>query len=681
MTEPASESTNAPWIVRVALDVPLHRYFDYLASAAEPVSHDDVGYRVRVPFGRQSKIGVIAAVTTVSDRPPEQLRPIETILRDVPRLPADWFQLAEFCAGYYHGAVGQVMLATLPTALRSLTAAKARRAKPRTSCPAEAQAAPTLTTDQQAALTAIEAHGDGFKAFLLHGVTGSGKTEVYLRLIERTLARGRQALLLVPEINLTPQLEMRLAARFPDARLVSLHSELGDAARSRHWLAAHAGDARIVLGTRLAVFTPLPALGLIVVDEEHDTSFKQQDGLRYSARDLAVFRARQSDVPVVLGSATPSLESWANATGNGGRERYHLLKLNARAVPGAGLPTIRCIDTRNDRLHDGLTTTLLAAVESRLARGEQSLLFLNRRGYAPVLACAACGWVSRCPACAANLVLHLADRRLRCHHCGHQTRLPRACPTCGNQDLGAFGRGTQRLEAALAERFPQARILRVDRDAAATRRQWETLAAQIESGAADILVGTQMLAKGHHFPQLTLVGAVAPDAALFAADWRAPERLFAQLMQVAGRAGRAERPGEVLLQTRYPDHPLYAALARHDYAGFAAEQLAERRQSGFPPFTFLAMLRAEAENMADALAFLTTARRAVPAEEHPQVSLYDPVPMRLSRRARRERGQLLVESFSRRALQHFLADWLTILERSKHPAHLRWHLEVDPLEC
>jgi len=668
-------------IVRVALDVPLRHYFDYLASADEPVSHADVGYRVRVPFGRQSKIGVIVEVSSVSDWPPEQLKPIEAVLRDVPRLPADWFRLVEFCAGYYHGAIGQVMLSTLPAALRSPLAPQPRPSKHRAPCSAVAQAAPALTAEQQAALTAIEEHGVGFKAFLLHGVTGSGKTEVYLRLIERTLARGRQALLLVPEINLTPQLEARIAARFPASRLVSLHSELGEAARNRHWQAAHAGEARIVLGTRLAVFTPLPALGLIVVDEEHDTSFKQQDGLRYSARDLAVFRARQSDVPIVLGSATPSLESWANASGNGGRERYQRLTLGGRAVPGASLPSIRCIDTRVDRLHDGLTAPLLVAVEKRLAGGEQSLLFLNRRGYAPVLACAACGWVSRCPACAANLVLHLADRRLRCHHCGHQTTVPRACPTCGNQDLGAFGRGTQRLEAALAERFPQARILRVDRDAASTRRQWETLAAQIESGGADILVGTQMLAKGHHFPKLTLVGAVAPDAALFAADWRAPERLFAQLMQVAGRAGRAERPGEVLLQTRYPEHPLYTALARHDYAGFAAAQLAERRQSGFPPFTFQAMLRAEAENMADALAFLTTAKRTVSAEQHPQISPYDPVPMRLSRRARLERGQLLVESVSRRALQHFLVDWLPILERSKHPAHLRWHLEVDPLEC
>ncbi len=681
MAETPSDSIDAPWIVRVALDVPLRRYFDYLASATEPISHDDIGYRVRVPFGRQSKIGIIVATDTVSERPVDQLKAIETVLRDVPRLPTDWFRLAEFCAGYYHGAIGQVMLATLPAALRSLSAAKARSAKRRASCPAEAQIAPALTADQQAALNAIEAHGDGFKAFLLHGVTGSGKTEVYLRLIERTLVRGRQALLLVPEINLTPQLETRIAARFPAARLVSLHSELGDAARSRHWRAAHSGEARIVLGTRLAVFTPMPVLGLIIVDEEHDTSFKQQDGLRYSARDLAVYRARQNDIPVVLGSATPSLESWANATGNGGRERYHLLSLGGRAVPGAGLPAIRCIDTRVDRLHDGLTIPLLSAIESRLARGEQSLLFLNRRGYAPVLACAACGWVSHCPACAANLVLHLADRRLRCHHCGHQTTLPRACPTCGNQDLGAFGRGTQRLEAALRERFPQARILRVDRDAAGTRRQWEMLATQIENGEADILVGTQMLAKGHHFPQLTLVGAVAPDAALFAADGRASERLFAQLMQVAGRAGRAERHGEVLLQTRYPDHPLYAALARHDYAGFAAEQLAERRQSGFPPYTFQAMLRAEAENIADSLAFLNTAKRAVSAEKYPQIILYDPVPMRLARRARLERGQLLVESLSRRALQHFLADWLNILEHCKHPAHLRWHLEVDPLEC
>jgi primosomal protein N' (replication factor Y) len=497
------------------------------------------------------------------------------------------------------------------------------------------------------------------------------------------LTAGKSALLLVPELNLTPQLEARLAARFPDAELVCLHSDLADAMRTRYWKAALEGRARIVLGTRLAVFTPMPDLGLIVVDEEHDASFKQQDGMRYSARDVAVFRARERKIPIVLGSATPSLESWANAANtinSRAPARYTLLTLAQRAIAGARLPTVQYIDTRAEKLRDGLSGTLLAAIEQRLARGEQSLVFLNRRGYAPVLACVQCGWISHCPRCAANLVLHLADRRLRCHHCGFENRVPRSCPTCGNQDIQPFGRGTQRLEVALAESFPGARILRADRDSARSRRQWETLLARIHAGEADILVGTQMLAKGHDFPKIPVVGALGADAALFAADWRAPERLFAQLMQVAGRAGRADLPGEVLIQTQFPEHPLYAALVRHDYPAFAAAQLEERRRAGFPPYTYQAMLRAEAPRMAEAVAFLATARAWPGTARHTDITLYDPVPMRLSRLASLERAQLLAESPSRRTLQAFLGEWSIVLESIRTPAKLRWHLEVDPLE-
>jgi primosomal protein N' (replication factor Y) len=666
-------------IARVALDVPLHRFFDYLIPAGELLSAADIGCRVRVPFGRRSRIGVIVEVLAESDHPLAQLKPVEEILRDLPPLPADWFRLAEFCAAYYQAPLGEVMLSTLPAGLRRIDPPKARVGQ-RVPKLAPAQTAPALTAEQQQALATITGAGPGFNAYLLHGVTGSGKTEVYLRLIERALAAGQQTLLLVPEINLTPQLESRVAARFPEAGLVSLHSELTEAARSRNWRAALEGRARIILGTRLAVFTPLPELGLIVVDEEHDSSFKQQDGMRYSARDVAVFRARERGIPIVLGSATPSLESWANATDSRTRGRYTLLTLHERAVENARLPVVQRIDTRLEKLQDGLSGALLLAIEKRLARGEQSLVFLNRRGYAPVLACAACGWVSRCTRCAANLVLHLADGRLRCHHCGFESRVPKHCPTCGNQDIHPFGRGTQRLEEVLATRFPQARILRVDRDSAKSRKQWEALVEKIHGGEADILVGTQMLAKGHDFPKLTLVGAIGPDAALFAADWRAAERLFAQLMQVAGRAGRAELPGEVLIQTQFPEHPLYAALVRHDYPAFAAAQLKEREQAGFPPYAYQAMLRAEAPQMADALAFLATARAWPAAETHQDVMLYDPVPMRLARRANFERGQLLVESPSRRALQAFLAAWLAALEAIKAPSRLRWHLEVDPLE-
>ncbi len=665
-------------IARIALDVPLARFFDYRWPAGETPTQADIGRRVRVPFGSKSRIGVIVAFPERSELAEAQLRDIEAILDDLPPLPAEWFRLCDFCAGYYQAPLGEVMLSTLPAALRRIDPPQARGA-PRTLKTVDERPAPALTAEQRAALSAID-ETVGFRAYLLHGVTGSGKTEVYLRLVERTLTAGRQALLLVPEINLTPQLEERVAARFPESRLVSLHSELTEAARARNWRAAFDGTARIVLGTRLAVFTPLPDLGLIVVDEEHDPSFKQQDGMRYSARDVAVFRARERDIPIILGSATPSLESWANAADPRTPARYRLLTLKERAVGGARLPAVRRIDTRLEKLQDGCCEALLTAINERLARGEQSLVFLNRRGYAPVLACPACGWVSQCRRCAANLVLHLADRRLRCHHCGFESRVPKNCPSCGNQDILPFGRGTQRLEEALAARFPYARILRADRDSARSRKQWEALVERIRAGEADILVGTQMLAKGHDFPKLTLVGVLGADAALFAADWRAPERLFAQLMQVAGRAGRADLPGEVLIQTQYPDHPLYAALVRHDYAAFAEAQLGEREQAGFPPYTFQAMLRAESPQMAEAIAFLATARAWPSAGEHPELTLYDPVPMRLARRANLERAQLLVESPSRRALQAFLAPWRIGLAAIKAPSRLRWHLEVDPLE-
>jgi primosomal protein N' (replication factor Y) len=423
---------------------------------------------------------------------------------------------------------------------------------------------------------------------------------------------------------------------------------------------------------------PLPRLQLIVVDEEHDASFKQQDGLRYSARDVAIWRAHQSDIPIVLGSATPSLESFHHASTG----RYAMLELPERAVAEA-MPAVRIVDTRREKLQEGLSAALLAGLQLRLERGEQSLVFLNRRGYAPVLACPPCGWISRCKRCAANLVLHLADGRLRCHHCGFEARVPRACPDCGNVDLLPFGRGTQRLETMLVERFPAARVLRIDRDSASTPKKWQALLATIHAGEADILVGTQMLAKGHDFPLLTLVGAVGADAALFAADFRAPERLFAQLMQVGGRSGRADLPGEVLIQTEYPDHPLYRALIDHDYARFAQNQLGERRIAGFPPFSFQAMLRAEARAMEQALAFLAAARKAaamLPNSLAAGVTLYDPVPMRLQRLMTLERGQLLVESLSRPALQAFLAAWMKKLYVLKTPAGLRWHLDVDPLE-
>jgi primosomal protein N' (replication factor Y) len=656
-------------IVRIALDVPLPRLFDYLAPDSD---ESDIGRRATVPFGTGSRTGVIVAVAAASEHPDAKLKAVTVILRDMPSLPAEWLALCEFCARYYQAPLGEVTSFALPPMLRR--GKLPRRKKPVTTAPpAPAPALPQLMPAQRAAVDAVFAK-EGFHAMLLHGVTGSGKTEVYLRAIDAVLAAGGQALMLVPEIALTPQLEGRVAARFPGAHIVCANSGMADAARARGFLDALEGRADIVLGTRLAVFIPLPRLKLIVVDEEHDASFKQQEGLRYSARDVAVWRAHQLNIPVMLGSATPSLETYHHA----GTGRYEMLELPERAVAEA-MPQVRIVDTRREKLQEGLSAALLAGLALRLERGEQSLVFLNRRGYAPVLACPPCGWISRCTRCAANLVLHLADQRLRCHHCGFETRVPRACPDCGNVDLLPFGRGTQRLETMLIERFPEARVLRIDRDSASTPKKWQALLAAIHAGEADILVGTQMLAKGHDFPLLTLVGAVGADAALFAADFRAPERLFAQLMQVGGRSGRAALPGEVLIQTEYPDHPLYQALVDHDYVRFARNQLDERRIAGFPPFSFQAMLRAEARDMAQSLAFLAAARSAAETLAD-GVTLYDPIPMRLQRLMTLERGQLLVESTSRPALQSFLAAWMEKLYALKMPAGLRWHLDVDPLE-
>ncbi|MFZ2267678.1 MAG: primosomal protein N' [Azonexus sp.] len=657
-------------VLRVALDLPLHRLFDYVVEEA---SAADIGLRVRVPFGRGEKLGVIIDVVGESDWPLAQLKAASEILYDVPALPADFLKLCEFASSYYQAAFGEVVMQALPVGLKRLAPPTRRPARASRSPAAQPQ--PELTAEQSIAVEAIDPAA-GFAAHLLHGVTGSGKTEVYLRLIERALSAGQQVLLLVPEINLTPQLEGRVRARFPETGVVSLHSELAEAARERNWRAAFAGEASIVLGTRLAIFTPMPRLGLIIIDEEHDSSFKQQDGMRYSARDVGVFRAHQLGIPILLGSATPSLESWANAQ----TQRYNMLTLKERANPEASLPQVHVLDTRKMVLQEGVSEALIASIKDRLARGEQSLVFLNRRGYAPVLACPACGWTSRCTRCAANMVLHLADRRLRCHHCGCEHRVPKACPTCGNQDIHPFGRGTQRLEGWLKEQFPEARILRVDRDSVKSRKQWEGMLERIHGGEADILVGTQMLAKGHDFPKLTLVGVLGADSALFAADWRAPERLFAQLMQVAGRAGRAELKGEVLIQTQYPDHSLYAALVKHDYPGFAATLLKEREQAGFPPYAFQAMLRAEAPLMADSIAFLTAAAALPEIAEHENILVFDPIPMKMARLANLERGQLLVESHSRPALQAFLPRWREAVAGIKAPAKLRWHLEVDPCE-
>ncbi len=550
----------------------------------------------------------------------------------------------------------------------------------------------TLTDEQQLAVNSVT-QASGYGCFLLHGITGSGKTEVYVHLMHHVLQKGGQVLLLVPEINLTPQLENYFRSRFPDApargtpvgspplrgdpsavKLMSLHSGLSEGERLHNWQQSQSGAAQIVLGTRLSVFAELPKLALIVVDEEHDSSFKQQDGLRYSARDVAIFRAHQSGVPIVLGSATPSLESYYNAQSG----RYKMLALTGRATATAQLPTVRCINTNQTVMQQGISENLLREIEKRIANQEQSLLFINRRGYAPVLMCGGCGWLSDCKHCAGKMVLHLNDKRLRCHHCGYQIRQPNACPSCGNADLHPVGSGTQRVESVLQERFPDARILRVDRDSTRNKRAWQTMREQIHANEVDVLVGTQMLAKGHDFPALTLVGVLNPDSALYSSDFRAAEKLFAQLMQVAGRAGRADKPGEVIIQTAFPEHPLFRALQTHDFAGFAASQLAERQMAGFPPFAYQVMLRAEGKVESEVYAYLNRARDAAKALQM-DVEVLGVVPAALARRANYLRAQLLVQANTRRAMQNFLRAWQPQLDAIPS-SKLRCSLDIDPLE-
>jgi len=721
--------------LRVAINVPLPRLFDYICEDASP---EDIGLRVVVPFAGKKAVGVIVDVVSSSNLPLERLRAAEHVLRDMPKLSREWLALAQFCSSYYQRPLGEVIHAALPPRLRSARPVPARvvdverryrltdagevaretlpaRSKTRRALLERLAAGPAteselvalgaqmrrlirelvaeewlrelpretrkpgfvavhnLTSEQELAVAAIE-QCSTFRVFLLHGITGSGKTEVYLHAVAARLNAGRQAIVMVPEIALTPALETAFRSRFPGARIIVQHSAMPEAERARGFLDAQSGDADIVLGTRLAVFVPLPRLGLVIIDEEQDPSFKQQEGLRYSARDVGIMRARESGVPVVLSSATPSMETWHHTTTG----RYALLSLSRRAPCGAELPQVRLVDTKRHTPRDGIAEPLLEAISERLARGEQTLLFLNRRGYAPVLACTQCGWVGGCPRCSTRLVVHLKDRQLRCHHCGHVGPIARSCPDCGNLELVPIGRGTQRLEATLVQRFPAARILRMDRDTAGARAKLAGLFRRIESGEADILVGTQILAKGHHFERLTLVGVVNADAGLFSANYRAPERMFQQLEQVAGRAGRAEFPGEVLIQTRYPNHPLYHALVRHDYEGYARILLDERQKAGFPPFLFEAALRAEAASTDSAVRFLRDAAALAPTSED-AVTMFDPAPMTLERIAGLSRAQLLVQSRSRSRLQTFLAAWTAAIF-AKRPTRVRWHIDVDPTD-
>jgi primosomal protein N' (replication factor Y) len=659
-------------IARVALDVPLEQCFDFLLpEGMDPA----VGSLVVVPFGRAARVGVVVELGTQSDLAPERLRPIERVVADVAPLTDRDFALLRFCAGYYLRPLGEVIHASVPPRIRQARRRNFRQAKPAVPAPGPFASPVELTAEQRAAVERVRAGFGHFHPALLFGVTGSGKTEVYLRLIAETLERGGQALYLVPEIGLTPQLESRVRARFPGVEIVAAHSHLGEGERARSWIDAQSGRARIVLGTRLAVLAPIPDLGLVIVDEEHDPSYKQHEGLRYSARDVAVRRAQICAVPVVLGSATPSLETWVNAK----QERYAFIEMASRATSGATMPVVRTIDTRIDKPVEGLSATLLAALRERLAKGEQSLVFLNRRGYSPVLFCRSCAWHSTCTRCSANLVLHQRAGEMRCHHCGRRERIAARCPTCGSPDIAPIGHGTQRVEEALRAALPGARIARVDRDSTAKKGSLAAVLDQAHGSEIDILIGTQMLAKGHDYPRLTLVGVLESDCALFSADFRAAERLFSLLTQVAGRAGRAQQAGEVLIQTDFTGHPLYRAVAAHDFAAFAEVALGERRMAGFPPFSHLALLRAESKRAGDAAKFLDDAARLA-RRVAGEVEVFDPVPAPLARKAGFERAQLLVRCASRAALQPFLHEWKSALDE-RAERRVRWSLDVDPQDA
>ncbi len=649
------------------------------------------GTLVRVPLGKREVLGLVwdQADTALASDEMIAAKLIAEVLQDIPPMSKHWRQLVTFSASYYQRSLGEVALAGLPPQLRDLSATQLARRLKRADGMQEqsdtcAQGLP-LTMQQQEALAAYESNPG---PFLLFGTTGSGKTEIYLQAVQALLARDAraQALVMVPEINLTPQLQDRFIARFGQDKVTTMNSAMTPAQRLKGWLAAHTGQARIVLGTRMAVFASLPHLKLIVVDEEHDPSYKQQEGARYSARDLAVLRGKLEGAKVLLGSATPSLESWQASE----KGRYQRLHMAARVGQGK-LPAVRLVDMNLQPRQTVFSPQLLQAIGQRIERGEQSLIFLNRRGYAPVLACTACDWKSECPHCSAFRVFHKIDRTLRCHHCGYTERVPRACPTCGNVDIAPVGRGTERLEEHLSELLADVkqangepvRIARMDADSTRFKGALQEQLARMHAGEVDVLVGTQMVTKGHDFRRITLVAAINADSALFSSDFRAPERLFGLLMQAAGRAGRDSAQAdasEMWVQTWHPRHPLFDALRRHDYPAFAQQQLVQREQAGMPPFGFQALLRAEARTQEAAQSFLRAAAQAasqLPDAAH--VTVYSAVPMGIQRVANVERAQMLIESPSRTALQRFLSQWQPVLRATQEKGLIRWAVDVDPL--
>ncbi len=664
--------------IEVLLDVPLPP-LDYALPEGETAAP---GERVVVPLGpRRKDVGIVVAVKDESELPPERIRPAEAVLHDVAPLAKDWLDFTRFAADYYVKSWGEAAVASLPLFFRHPPKARyeASLKRLRTMPAKKTQPGPQveLNAEQRAAVEAVTA-ADGYATFLLFGVTGSGKTEVYLHVMQEVLKRSEsaQVLLLVPEINLTPQLEARVRSRFVDELVVTMHSELTPNERARSWLAVHEGRARVLVGTRMAIFASFQDLRLVIVDEEHDLSYKAGEGLRFSARDLAVKRAHDARVPCLLGSATPSLETWAKALAG----TYRLLRLSQRAVQSAMLPQMELIDIsrRKPRV---FAPEIKEAVDAALSRGEQVLVFINRRGYAPVVTCTSCGWVSRCLHCSGFTVFHKASRQLVCHHCGSTYPVPERCPSCGNPELVAIGTGTQRIEEGIAALWPEARVLRIDRDSVRSKTAAQAAFGSVHAGDVDIIVGTQMIAKGHDFKHVTLVVVLNADAQLVSPSVRAEEHLFATLLQVAGRAGRDKLAGRVMIQTRFPSHPIYADLKAQSFESFAKRLLADRREAFAPPYSFQALLTAQSPSLERTLGFLRRARDEALALAGDDVVIYDPVPMQLMRLKDAERGQLLIESAHRPRRQALLHALDGVLRAGfKEFGGVGWAIEVDPVD-
>ena len=717
---------------RIAVNVPLS---DGLLtySHSEPLPQ---GARVLVPFRNKTVVGIVWETDIAPDMDAARILSVQTAFSDEPPLPESWRDLLSFTSRYYHYPTGQAVFAALPQGLKETRAVEMPQpplfyalneaGRAQTPPPARfnkkaalwdallsggmtmaalkqvnAQAAKLiedwaeqgwietteaakpvlrssefqLNADQQRASDEIQTTFGSFQPFLLYGITGSGKTEVYFDAMAKVLAQGRQVLFLLPEINLTPQLLKRVENRFADVPTAVLHSQMAAGRRTQDYLRAMLGLAKLVIGTRLAVFTPLPDVGLIVVDEEHDGSFKQDNELRYHARDLAVWRAKQGGCPVVLGSATPSLESWHKAQSGA----YRLLQLTERAHTAAQLPQVDILNVGRLKLDNGFSPQALQLLKQNFEAGGMSLVYLNRRGFAPALFCGDCGHTFGCPNCSAKMVLHQRARQLRCHHCDHREPIPFKCPDCGNQDLTAVGHGTQRVEETLRAFLPKAAVVRVDRDSTAHKNDWADLYRRIADNEIDILVGTQMLAKGHDFARLNLVIVLNADGSLYSADFRAPERLFAELMQVSGRAGRADKPGKVLIQTQLPEHPVFAAVKAQDYAVFAENELNERQMFAMPPFGFQTAVRADAPRVADAMEFLNAAKETLAPLLPESVSQFGAAPMLMVRLAERERAQIFLESTSRQDLHRAVSLWVQVLQQNRD-GKIRWSVDVDAQE-